>query len=202
MDELLFYASEHGIVGQIKEFFKPSNLTLIVKSIISYTTIALLHKQEELATMYLETIYSKFPDLLKKMIHDKTKLADVSNLIVLAAQNGMHRFLASLLGQFPELVNSRNVVGVTSVHAAAQSGNLTTLRVLIETHKADADSRDRNGYTPLHIAAQAGNYDMVEYLAKFCDIGALSNNRYGGLWCGCMVAWLYGCMWFIRLTFE
>lgn len=178
MDELLYYASEHGNVGQIKEFFKASNIPHIMKSIINYTTVALLHKQEELATLYLDTIIHKFPDFLKKMIHDKNKLAEVSNLIVLAAQNGLHRFLNSILGQFPELVNSRNVAGVTSVHAAAQSGNLATLKVLIESHKADADSRDKNGFTPLHFAAQNGSYDMVDYLAKYCDIGATTNNRF------------------------
>jgi ankyrin repeat protein len=178
VDELLCYASEHGIVGQIKEFFKPSNIPHIMKNIVNYMTIALLHKQEDLAILYLDSITQKFPDHLKRMTHDKNKLAELSNLIVLSAQNGMHRFLANFLSQFPELVNSRNVSGVSAVHAAAQSGNLATLRLLIETHKADADSRDKLGYTPLHFAAQSGNNDMVEYLAKFCDISATTNNRF------------------------
>lgn len=178
MDELLCYASEHGTVAQIKEFFRPSNLTHINKNIVNYMTISLLHKQEDLAVLYLDSITQKFPDLLRNMTLDKNKLAELSNLIVLSAQNGMHRFLANILTQFPELVNSRNVQGVSPVHAAAQSGNLTTLRLLIEKNRADADCRDKLGYTPLHFAAQSGNIDMVEYLSKFCDVSATTNNRF------------------------
>lgn len=177
MDELLCYSSEHGTLPQIKEFFKPNNFTQIMKNIVNYMTIALLHKQEDLATLYLDSITQKFPDHLKQMTLDKSKLADLSNLIVLSAQNGMHKFLANFLNQLPELVNSRNMAGVSAVHAAAQSGNLATLRLLIEKYKADADCRDKNGWTPLHFAAQNGNNDMVDFLAKHCDIGATSNNR-------------------------
>ncbi len=174
----MFYASEHGIVGQIKEFCKPKNKAMIMKNIINYMTMALQHKQEELAILYLDTILQSFPELFTKMNIDKQRLTDVSNLIVLAAQQGMNKFLAGILAEFPNLINSRNYSGMSPVHAAAQSGNIATLKILIEKFLADADCRDKMGYTPLHFAAQSGNVEMVEYLSKYSDINATTNNRY------------------------
>jgi hypothetical protein len=173
----MFYASEHGFIPQIKEFCRAKNKTLIQKNILNYMTMSLLHKQEDLAILYLDTILQSFPDLLKKMMQEKRKLAEMSNLIVLAAQNGLHKFLASILTHFPNLVNSRNMNGMSPIHAVAQSGNLATLKVLIEKFMADADCRDKLGFTPLHFAAQNGNIDMVEYLSKYSDITATTLNK-------------------------
>ncbi len=59
--------------------------------------------------------------------------------------------------------------GCTSLHAAAERGDLQSIRILIETKGGleGLSSFDHLGYTPLHHAAASGNLDIVRYILSF-----------------------------------
>ncbi|KAH0795968.1 serine/threonine-protein phosphatase 6 regulatory ankyrin repeat subunit B-like isoform X1 [Histomonas meleagridis] len=59
---------------------------------------------------------------------------------------------------------------VHQIHLAAQTGNLESVKFLVE--KADVDAKEKNqlGTTPLHLAAQYGQLPVVQYLIEDCGI--------------------------------
>ena len=65
-------------------------------------------------------------------------------------------------GISPDQMTGR-FVGGRMIHAAAASGFLHIIRLLVEK-KADAAAMDSHGSTPLIEAVQAGRIDIVEYL--------------------------------------
>ncbi len=69
----------------------------------------------------------------------------------------------SHLRQYPQLVNQRDKYGAVPLHYAADSGNISHCRFLIEKG-ASVNSRDNNGATPLHYAASKGHTRVTELL--------------------------------------
>ena len=67
--------------------------------------------------------------------------------------------------------------GSTTAHAAAQGGDLETLRKEVERRKDVINAKDSNGWQPLHEAARGGHVDVVKYLV---DNGADLNSKTGG----------------------
>jgi ankyrin repeat protein len=54
----------------------------------------------------------------------------------------------------------------TSVHVAAEKGNKTMLKLLVETNKADITASTDEGLTPLHFAASNLHKDVTQYLLE------------------------------------
>jgi hypothetical protein len=67
--------------------------------------------------------------------------------------------------------------GSTTAHAAAQGGDLETLRKEVERRKDVIHAKDSNGWTPLHEGARGGHVEVVKYLI---DNGADMNAKTSG----------------------
>ena len=62
-------------------------------------------------------------------------------------------------------VNAKNAVGNTPLHYAAQSGNLTLMKLLLDS-RAAIDSANTDNESPLHFAARAGQPRAVQFLVQ------------------------------------
>ncbi len=82
--------------------------------------------------------------------------------IHLLAKNGDIEKIKSLLEQIPELVNSKDQYGWTSLQIASLIGHMELVRLLIEKG-ARVNETDRFGFTALELAAIKGN-------SKICDL--------------------------------
>jgi len=67
----------------------------------------------------------------------------------------------SLLGSSPYSTQDYQ-----AIHAAAEQGDLPTVRRLVEAHPRLIEARDWRRFTPLELAAYHGHTDVVEYLAS------------------------------------
>jgi ankyrin repeat protein len=60
-------------------------------------------------------------------------------------------------------LNKRNFRGETQLHIAAQKGDLSLCKKLVDDG-ANINSADNAGWTPLHEACAYGYYDLAELL--------------------------------------
>lgn len=70
--------------------------------------------------------------------------------------------------KFSQILNKEPVTeeySNTSLHLAAEQGNLDTVKYFVEKG-GDISAQDEMGYTPLHLAAKQGNLDIVKYLVE------------------------------------
>ncbi len=86
-----------------------------------------------------------------------------------AVSNGQTEEAQTLLDQVPsgeltDLINRKSRDGRKLLHAAALSGNPSTVKLLLFRYAADANVTDFNGNTPLHLAASLKNVDVVKAL--------------------------------------
>ncbi|XVF58845.1 hypothetical protein PTKIN_Ptkin07bG0098800 [Pterospermum kingtungense] len=59
------------------------------------------------------------------------------------------------------------------IHAAARSGDLSTIQSILASNPLAVNSRDKHSRTPLHLAAWSGQAQVVSYLCKQrADVGA------------------------------
>lgn len=67
--------------------------------------------------------------------------------------------------------------GRTTLHKAAECGNIEYVKALLE-YGADSNARDSNQAIPLHLAAEAFNPDLVSYLVSGSEkhVNAIDNN--------------------------
>jgi len=64
-----------------------------------------------------------------------------------------------------------------AIHAAAEEGDLPTVKRLIEAHPKLIEARDWRRFTPLQLAAYHGHTDVVEYLAsKGANVTAINQD--------------------------
>lgn len=71
-------------------------------------------------------------------------------------------------------VNEQNDEGKTVLHQSCLSGQLETVRLLVE-NGAEIELRDNRGWTCLHYAAFGGHVDVVNFLISSCvDVTAVS----------------------------
>jgi len=98
----------------------------------------------------------------------------------LAVQNEDNEIVEALLKSGAKVNTLHSGNGRTPLHYAAETKNLKTLKMLIETPGVSLNVQDSNGETPLHIAARTGCVETVKMLleanAEF-DI----SNRFGAL---------------------
>lgn len=82
----------------------------------------------------------------------------------LACYFGQSSATKVLLNQGAKLeIVSGNPMALRAIHAAASSGDLESVRLLI-AHGVDLNSRQHGGYTTLQAAASSGNKEMLELL--------------------------------------
>ncbi|GLT91322.1 hypothetical protein SLE2022_092150 [Rubroshorea leprosula] len=68
------------------------------------------------------------------------------------------------------------------IHAAARSGDLTTVQSILASNPLAVNSRDKHSRTPLHLAAWAGQAQVVSYLCKQkADVGAAAMDDMGAV---------------------
>jgi hypothetical protein len=92
-------------------------------------------------------------------IHDAAGIGDVQRV-------------AALLKKDPGLILSKNEIGFTPLHVAAETGQMRVAKLLM-ANKADVNARSNSGYTPLHRAALKGRKNIVELLlASNADVDA------------------------------
>ncbi|KAJ0052332.1 hypothetical protein Pint_02626 [Pistacia integerrima] len=59
------------------------------------------------------------------------------------------------------------------LHAAARSGDLKSVQLILCSNPLSLNSRDKHSRTPLHLAAWSGHTEVVSYLCKQkADVGA------------------------------
>ncbi|CAI0461175.1 unnamed protein product [Linum tenue] len=72
--------------------------------------------------------------------------------------------------------------GEGDIHAAARSGDLTALQLLLGSNPLAVNTRDKHSRTPLHLAAWAGHAQVVSYLCKHkADVGAAAMDDMGAI---------------------
>jgi ankyrin repeat protein len=73
-----------------------------------------------------------------------------------------------------ELVNFKNIKGITPLHVASACGNKNIVDFLLEKN-ANVYARDSEGMTALHYGAMAGSIDVVNSLMLYrSDVKALN----------------------------
>jgi hypothetical protein len=147
-----------------------------------------------------------FRDLVEHLItkHPQDVNADGGYYVqpLVAALAGEHFQTADLLhhnGAHPDV---RGQSGRNPLHAAAFSGNLEVVRILIEYDPADINARDESGSTPLLWASGGHNFKDGSVLRLLLEHGADINvqNRLG--WTPLHLASINGALEVVRLLLE
>lgn len=84
-------------------------------------------------------------------------------------------------GDARELLDSRDAMGCTPLHIAAEAGETAIARTFVLFHGANVDAVDNIGRTPLHMAAR---YGRTETVAMLLDCGAEPAKVNEKLWMG------------------
>jgi hypothetical protein len=91
------------------------------------------------------------------------------------AESGDLAGLKSMLDARPSLIDGRDSVERTLLHAAARAGRIDVMRYLIDKGLG-VNIRDASGYSPLHEAAATGGEEAVRFLiSRGADIKAVSS---------------------------
>lgn len=115
----------------------------------------------------------------------RKKRVALYNLLSNVARSGKTHELKNLLDTYANIIEidiAASTTGYTLLHEAVKSGNVDTVKLLLE-RGADLNSKDKSGKIPLYHALEAGNTDMVKLLFnKDTDIDdllvtAISNNN-------------------------
>ena len=59
-----------------------------------------------------------------------------------------------------------NNLGQTALHIAAERGDLSVVRLLLDSSDIPVDAGDARGYTALHLAAAGGHCDVIKVLLE------------------------------------
>jgi ankyrin repeat protein len=127
-----------------------------------------------------------FHDLVEHLItkHPQDVNADGGWYVrpLVAALAGEHFQTADLLRHNGADLDVRGDSGRNPLHAAAYSGNLEVVRILIEYNPADINARDKTGLTPLLWVSASHNHKDGSVTQLLLEHGADINtqNEYGG----------------------
>jgi ankyrin repeat protein len=95
-------------------------------------------------------------------VHDATRGGDLEKVKALLKKN-------------PDLVLSKDDIGATPLHYAAQYGQNNVAELLLN-NKADVNAKAKSLVTPLHLAAQRGYQEMAALLlANKAEVNAKSS---------------------------
>lgn len=76
--------------------------------------------------------------------------------------------------------NVKATTGSTSAHAAANQGDVDTLKEIIKTSKAEIHKTDQNGWAPIHEGARGGHTEVLQLLVESgVDINKRTNGGKG-----------------------
>ena len=95
-----------------------------------------------------------------------------------ACEKGSVELVERLLQAGAEL-NGRLLKGMTPLHVAAESGNTGVVRRLLQHSDLKRTVKDGFGNTPLLRAAQLGKKDIVDLLAPWNNVEAMSSDAIG-----------------------
>ncbi len=90
-----------------------------------------------------------------------------------ATKNGDLDKIKKMLVKEPGLINFKDERGVSTLHIAAESGQLGIIKFLIK-NGLDKDMQDINKMTPLIYASRSGKIDLVKF---FVELGANMNQQ-------------------------
>ena len=147
-----------------------------------------------------------FQNLVKHLIIKNPKDVNVNGGYyvrpLVAALAGEHFQTADLLHHNDADLHVQGGFGMTPLHAAAFSGNLKVVRILIKYHPADINARDEDGSTPLVWASIGHNFKDGSVLRFLLQHGADINMRdpFGGT--PLFMASISGALEVVRLLLE
>jgi hypothetical protein len=147
-----------------------------------------------------------FHDLVEHLItkHPQDVNADGGYYVrpLVAALAGEHFQTADLLRHNGADLDVRGWGGRNPLHAAAYSGNLEVVRILIECDPAYINARDEDGQTPLDWASTGHNFKDGSVLRLLLEHGAVINVQDRDGWTPLHTASSYGALEDVRLLLE
>jgi hypothetical protein len=170
------------------------------------------------ATFYVFALYRKsaaplyyaalcgFHDLVEHLItkHPQDVDADGGYYVrpLVAALAGEHFQTADLLRHNGADLDVRGNCGRNPLHAAASSGNLEVVRILIEYDPAYINARELDGWTPLFWASRDHNFKDGPVVRLLLEHGADINAQSQSGWTPLHVASNWGAPEVVRLLLE
>jgi ankyrin repeat protein len=98
----------------------------------------------------------------------------------IAASEGKHDVVKSLLMSAKTDVNAVDGDGWTSLHMAVKGGHLDVVRRLLADHRININAGGGYiGCTPLHLAAMGGNHEAIEQLLQHSKINVNTLDKNG-----------------------
>ncbi|KAM0037976.1 putative ankyrin repeat-containing domain, PGG domain, ankyrin repeat-containing domain superfamily [Helianthus debilis subsp. tardiflorus] len=128
-----------------------------------------------------KAILDEKPELVR---YSLTKNGETALHIAASIKRSKHveKFVKNLVGMMDqEELTLQNKSYNTALYLAAASGNIKTVRIMVEKNKALISIPGAQGIMPLYAAALFGNYEVVKYLYEnshdLCDDGWHTENR-------------------------
>ena len=164
-----------------------------------------LHDKSPAAPLYYAALCG-FHDLVEHLITKNPQDVNVDGgcyvRSLVAALAGRHFQTADLLRQNGADLHVRGNEWRSPLHAAAHSGNLEVVRILIEYDHADINARDGTEGTPLHWASSGQYFKDGSVLRFLLEHGADINVRSQDGWTPLHVASHYGALEAVCLLLE
>jgi len=183
------------------------DIDTLPKEDATFFMFALSHdKKPPTAPLYYAALCG-FHDLVEHLItkHPEDVNADGGCYVrpLVAALAGEHFQTADLLRHNgADLDDVRGWGGRNPLHAAANSGNLEVVRILIEYDRAYINARDDDGFTPLLMASEGRNSKDGSVVRLLLDHGADVNAQNQAGWTPLDEASYYGALEVVRLLLE
>ena len=131
-------------------------------------------------TSVVNTLSKNLQEHLDSLANSRSVVASkISRLHQAVEQDDMDSIQMLLPRGAPsELVNGADKYGRTSLHFAAETGNLSVVKFLYHRH-ADVNVRDGAGQSPLHLSIMNDHLHVAKYLLHNCQ-AAKSNLDHSG----------------------
>lgn len=131
----------------------------IEKQSIAMVRLRELFNDQELDLVEIQDVLLDNPEVISCTIAAETLMVKVCNRGAQAIE--------LLLNLMPELIDKIYPSGMTSLHHAANSGNVPLTEFLLKIRPEMATVKDGNMHTPLHVAAFRGEFEVVDLLLHY-----------------------------------